>query len=149
DKAKVKAIQASARASVAEIQSILDAYVAGDPYILVGADGQQKCYEVAGAQSDRTCATIYPGTTLGGTYPSFPNGLGTVKQHFLTHRNLGLGEKSPYAGEPLFEGLIPGQTVSSAGRIGIENSVSSITIRAYGRATTLGSEIFNTTVTSR
>jgi prepilin-type N-terminal cleavage/methylation domain-containing protein len=149
EKAKVKAIQTSARASLAEIQSILDAYVSGDPYILVGADGEEKCYEEAGAKSTRACSTIYPGTPLGGTYPSFPYGLGTVKQHFLIHRNQGLRQKSPYVSAPLFEGLNPGQTVSDQGRIGLENSVTSITIRAYGPSTTLGTEIFNATVTSR
>jgi prepilin-type N-terminal cleavage/methylation domain-containing protein len=150
EKARLKSVHASARASVSEIQGVLDAYVAGDPYVLLAADGNEKCYESDSAHLYRRCSALYPTVSSVGTYPEFPNGLGTVKEHFIIHHNLGMGDKSPYEdGAPLFEGLDAGETVSSPGTIGLINSGRSIIIKAFASSTNPGQEIFNTTVTSR
>ncbi|MBF0566575.1 MAG: type II secretion system protein [Nitrospirae bacterium] len=143
EKAKVRSVQSGAKGAVSDLQSYLDAYVAGDPYIVLDSAGNQTCTEAASASSTgKTCASIYPNTTVNGTaYPAYPGGLSNVIADFITH-HANKGDKSPYSGASLFT------TGAAVGVVTvIANGSNGATLTAYGSDSTQA--IFSQLVTTR
>jgi prepilin-type N-terminal cleavage/methylation domain-containing protein len=146
EKAKIRAVEASCKGGVSEVQSVLDAYVAGEAFILLDSDGAEMCYEQNTAQASKKCAAMYSG--LSST--AYTADILTVRDYIITHHN-GKEEKSPYEGaQSLWVVQLPDTAVDYAGQCGIMNATDrSFTIRAYAASTAIGAEILNTTVTSR
>lgn len=141
EKAKVRAVEAGAKGAVSELQSMLDAYVAGDPYIVLNSSAAEICKEADNATATgKTCSAIY-NQTNAGTYPAFPDGLDTIIDDFLTHHQA-KGDRSPYSGDPLFT-----ETAASGVVVIAASGSRSISITAYAESTTTA--IFSTFVTAR
>ncbi|MBF0554553.1 MAG: type II secretion system protein [Nitrospirae bacterium] len=102
DKSKARTTQSSAKAAVADLQVYLDAYVAGDPYLMIGdASGTQSCVEASNASTTgNSCLAIF-NQTGSATYPSYPAGMSTVISHFVSNSKY-KGDKSVFKGLPLF-----------------------------------------------
>lgn len=118
EKSKVRTTEAGARGALSDLQSYLDAYVAGDPYIVViNATGAQGCYQASNASSTgKTCLSAYnqssrtdapTGGSANGPYAAFPGGITTVIDHFIANRT-NKGDKSPFTGSALFVTTSPG-----------------------------------------
>lgn len=154
EKAKIRSVEASAKGVVSEVQSVLDAFVAGEPFILLDGSGQELCYEAQNAATSKTCANMYSGVThaAGDVYDDsdLDAGIQQVKGYIILHHQ-GKAEKSPYQGnQDLFVGLPVGGTPTYSGQIGIVNTgVRSFQIVAWAESTASSAFIFNTIVTAR
>ena len=153
EKAKLRAVEASCKGAVSEIQSLLDAYVSGSAYLLLDLDANECCFESDITVGSKSCEAMYSDVVTGpdaceGTYTS--GDLTTVRAHIIAHHQ-GKEERSPYEGDQdLFVVQAPNGTVPYEGQCGIENlGERAFTVRAYGGSTDLGTEILNTTVSSR
>jgi|GEM_PF-746274 prepilin-type N-terminal cleavage/methylation domain-containing protein len=144
EKAKVRSVEAGAKGAVSEIQSMLDAYVAGDPYIVLDSDGTEICVEAANPGPGKTCNAIF-NQASNDTYTTIADVINDIINH-----HIGKNERSPFnAQNYLFRRDDTGNTAIE-GSVMITNTGSrTIEIRAYASKATLGSEIFNTTVTAR
>lgn len=149
EKAKIRTVQSSAKAAVTEVQSILDAYVAGDPFILLDSTGHEVCYEAASASGTyRSCNRMYVGMTAADTYADVPAGLDSIRQWIIEHHQ-GRAETSPYGSYLMFRAAPTG----NQGEIIITNSNGGtgsgreLWIVAYAFDTV--NPIFNTMVTAR
>ncbi|MBF0457309.1 MAG: type II secretion system protein [Nitrospirae bacterium] len=143
EKAKVRATEAGAKGAVTDLQGYLDAYVAGDPYIIItAADGTQGCYESTNAgTTGASCLSVY-NQASAGTYPAFPGGVTTIVDHFVSHHTF-KGDKSAFTGSALFV-----TTGATDGQILLSPSGSrAIIILAY--ATNSTSPILSQMVTTR
>jgi prepilin-type N-terminal cleavage/methylation domain-containing protein len=152
EKAKIRSVEASAKGAVSEVQGVLDSYVAGEPFILLGTDGTEKCYEATNAPTAKTCLNMYGTefTTADGTYQPAPGGIDTVKGWIVQHHE-GKGERSPYTGTDfLFENLDQGASAPHSGTVGIVNtSGRSFQVIGWAEQTGVDKFIFNTIVTAR
>ena len=150
EKAKLRAVEASCKGAVSEIQALLDAYVSGSAYLLLDASADECCFESDKTVGSKSCAAMYKDVAADckGTYTS--GDLTTVRAHIIAHHQ-GKEERSPYEGDQdLFVVQAPNGTVPYEGQCGIENlGERAFTVRAYGGSTDLGTEILNTTVSSR
>ncbi|KJU84707.1 type IV pilin, partial [Candidatus Magnetobacterium bavaricum] len=83
EKSKLRALEASAKGAVAELQGYLDSYIAGDPYIaLTSRAGGQGCFEAANSTATgKTCQAMYNQTSTS-TYTSYPSGLIDLLNNF-------------------------------------------------------------------
>lgn len=152
EKAKIRAVEASAKGAVSEVQGVLDSYVAGEAFILLGTDGDEKCYEATNAPTAKTCLNMY-GTefsTADGTYDSAPSGIDTVKEWIVDHHE-GKAEMSPYSGNDyLFMSLDEGDAAPHSGTVGIVNtSGRSFQVIGWAEQTAVDKFIFNSIVTAR
>ncbi|QWR76422.1 type IV pilin protein [Candidatus Magnetomonas plexicatena] len=144
EKAKVRSVESGAKGAVSDLQAYLDAYVGGDPYIIVtDTAGNQGCYEATTATATgHTCNAVY-NQASSGTYTAFPNGAVTVISHFISHHSF-KGDKSPYTGDPLFTSAAP--TVD--GQVFVTPASSrAVNIMAY--TTNYTSPVFSQMVTTR
>ncbi len=151
EKAKIRSVEASAKGVVSEIQSVLDAYVGGEPFMVLDAGGSELCVQVTGATGAKKCTSMFSGVPVSGTtYAAPPAGISTVKDAIITH-HLGKGTKSPYSGaDPLFEDMAQYAAPPHAGTIGIVNTGGrSFQIIAWAESTDAANFIFNTIVTAR
>ena len=151
EKAKIRAVEASAKGVVSEIQAILDAYVGGEPFMVLDSVGKELCVEVTNATGAKKCISMFVGVPVWGTtYLAPPSGIDTVKEAIINH-HLGKGTKSPYSGaDALFEDMALGATPPHAGTIGIVNTGGrSFQIIAWAESTVPANFIFNTIVTAR
>jgi prepilin-type N-terminal cleavage/methylation domain-containing protein len=152
EKAKIRSVEASAKGVVSEVQSVLDAFVAGEPFILLSTGGTEVCYEADNAATAKTCANMYSGVTKQDDYDdsNLDAGIQQVKGWIIDH-HIGKAEKSPYQGnQNLFVGLPVGGTPTYSGQIGIVNTgVRSFQIVAWAESTAANAFIFNTIVTAR
>jgi prepilin-type N-terminal cleavage/methylation domain-containing protein len=131
EKARVRAVQASAQGAAADTLAVLDAYVSGDPFILLNTGGVEQCYESSVASlMGKTCSAIY--NQSGASYPAYPNGMTAIITAIVDHHE-GKGEVSPYGTGTLFLGTAG--TISGTAAI-TQNSSRSIQVRAYGQSTT-------------
>ena len=147
EKAKIRSVEASAKGAVSEVQSVLDSFVSGSAFMLLAANGAECCYDRgANAVNSRKCSSMFSDITDCGDF----NLITDVRNYIIFHHQ-GKQEKSPYVGSAdLFTEQAPGALVSAHGQIGIANSGErSFTIKAYAATTSLGTEILNTTVSSR
>ncbi|KJU82378.1 fimbrial protein [Candidatus Magnetobacterium bavaricum] len=143
EKAKVRAVEAGARAAVADLQGYLDSYVAGDPFLFINNKaGEQKCVEASNATATgKTCQAIYNQAKIGSTGP-YPHGMISLLTVFITHHS-NKGDKSPFTGGQLFV-----STHTTEGEIFLTpTGNSSISITAYATDTT--SPIFSQIVTAK
>lgn len=145
EKAKVRAVESGAKGAVSDLQAYLDAYVAGDPYIIVSdASGNQGCYEATtSAATGHTCNSVY-NQASAGTYPAFPAGVATVLTHFISHHSF-KGDKSPYTGNSLF--VTDSSAISDGTVFVTPTSSRAVSILAY--TTNYTSPIFSQMVTTR
>jgi prepilin-type N-terminal cleavage/methylation domain-containing protein len=131
EKAKVRAVHASAQGAAADTLAVLDAYISGDPFILLNSGGVEQCYESSLASATgKTCMAIY--NQSGTTYPAYPGGMTAIITAVVDH-HAGKGEVSPYGTGTLF--LSTAGTTAGTAAI-TQNSSRSIRIRAYGESTT-------------
>jgi prepilin-type N-terminal cleavage/methylation domain-containing protein len=141
EKAKVRAVEAGAKGSVAEVQAVLDAFVAGDPFLALRASDQTEvCFQSDNASPKKYCTSIY-NQASAGTYDH--TNVTSVINLILDH-HVAKEEKSPYGDYPLFVATDP---PGQYGQISIVNtSDRAIQIKGYATAAT---PIFNTTVSAR
>lgn len=148
EKAKIRSVVASAKGAVAETQSILDAYVVGDPFILLNASGQQVCYEAQNAPVTKRCQNVYIGMTATATYATPPNGISSIRQ-WLIDNHEGKEEISPYGAYRMFKAVATG----NPGEVIITNQNGALAadrkLWIIGYASDTTNPIFNTTVTAR
>ncbi|GBD97260.1 fimbrial protein precursor [bacterium BMS3Abin06] len=138
EKARVRAVEASAKGSVSEVLGVLDSYIAGDPFILLDATGTETCYELGTPLTGRTCSAIYNGMA-NTTYTESVDGIIAL----IVAHHAGKNETSPFTGGPLF---VANNT--TAGTVGLTNNgTRSVNIVAFGEGTT--SPIFSTAVFAR
>jgi prepilin-type N-terminal cleavage/methylation domain-containing protein len=142
EKAKVRYVQGNAKASMSEVLAVLDAYVAGDPFILLGSDAQEDCFESSDASSSgETCQGMFSQAS-DITYTAYPNGMTEIIDAVMAHYE-GRGESSPFGTGSLFA-----SAAGTAGTIVIEpNGLRSIRVRAFGRSTT--NQIFEEIIFTR
>jgi prepilin-type N-terminal cleavage/methylation domain-containing protein len=142
EKAKVRYVQGNAKASVSEVLAVLDAYVGGDPFILLGSDAQEDCFESSDAAfAGDTCQGMF-NQANDITYTAYPNGMTEVIDAVMAHYE-GRRESSPFGTGSLFV-----SATGTAGTVVIEpNGSRSIRVSAYGRSTT--NHIFEETIFTR
>ena len=131
EKAKVRYVQGNAKASMSEVLAVLDAYVAGDPFILLGSDALEDCFQASdAATTGETCQGMFS-QSADITYTAYPNGMTEIINAVMGHYT-GRGQSSPFGTGPLFVSA-PG----TSGTVVVEpNGSRSIRIRAYGQSTT-------------
>ncbi len=144
EKAKVRSTEFGAKSAATDIQAYLDAYVAGEPYIIVSdSSGNEGCFQSnVSSASGHTCNTAYSVSSTG-TYPIYPNGLSTVITHFISHHTF-KGDRSAYTGNPLF---ISSSTINS-GEV-LVTPVNSRTVSILAYTTNLTSPVFSQMVIMR
>ncbi len=143
EKAKVRATESGAKGAMSDLQSYLDAYVAGDPYIIISdATGTQTCYEASIATATgKSCLSIYSQASTG-TYAAFPGGISTIVAHFISHHTF-KGDKSAFTGSAMFVTASP-----TDGQVLLSPSGSrAVIVLAY--ATNSTSPILSQMVTTR
>lgn len=148
EKAKVMTVVSSAKGVVPEVQSVLDAYVSGDPFILLDTTGKETCYEALNATPVKRCSSMYTGMTAAAKYVSPPSGIDSIKQWIIDHHN-GKNETSPYGDYLMFKSTATG----NQGEIIITNQNAGLAddrkLWIIGYAADATHPIFNTTVTAR
>jgi prepilin-type N-terminal cleavage/methylation domain-containing protein len=124
ERARHRAIEASARGAVGEVQAALDGYQNSLPMVFLTGPGTETCFQHSAAadQPRSSCAVLYPG------FPTQAySTLSDVMAALVTHYNIGKGEKSPYGSAALvyyagdcsgIDPLAPGQK----GRVVVCNS---------------------------
>jgi prepilin-type N-terminal cleavage/methylation domain-containing protein len=139
EKAKVRAIESSAKGAVAEVQGVLDAYVASDPYLLLDGNGTEICVQDSTPPPGKTCQAIY-NQSNDETYSVIDDVVTDIINH-----HIGKEEKSPYGNWNLFH---ENASISNMGEVQVVNSGDrTITIKGFAADTT--TPIFNTSVTAR
>jgi len=131
EKAKVRYVQGNAKASMSEVLAVLDAYVAGDPFILLGSDTLEDCFQSSDAAfTGETCQGMYS-QSADITYTAYPNGMTEIINALMAHYT-GRGVSSPFGTGSLFV-----STTGTSGTVVVEpNGGRSIRVRAYGQSTT-------------
>ncbi len=146
EKAKVRAVESGAKGAVSDLQSYLDAYVAGDPYIIVSdASGAQGCIQsTLATNTGKTCNAVY-NEGSAGTYTAFPGGIAGVITHFISHHSF-KGDKSPYTGNTLFISATP--AAGDEGVVFVTPAASrAVNVLAY--TTNVTTAVFSQMVTTR
>ncbi|MBF0456636.1 MAG: type II secretion system protein [Nitrospirae bacterium] len=144
EKARVRATASSARSAVTDLQSHLEAYMAGDPIIInSNPSGGQECYESTNSgTSGNTCLSLYNQPASVYHYAAFPGGMADALSIFAAGRNWS-GDTSAYNGLPLFVTASPAD-----GQILLSPSGSkSVYILAYASNST--APVFSQLVISR
>ena len=142
EKARVRAVEGSAKGSASDILATLDSYVSGDPFILLSAAAVETCYQASdAANTGKTCAAIYnEGTNTA--YTAYPGGMANIMTAIIAHHT-GKGERSSFGTGSLFV-----NATGTKGTVVVTSSgTRSIQIRGYGDSTT--ATIFDETVYAR
>jgi len=141
EKSRAVAIEADARGVVSEIQSILDSFVAGEPYIVLNILGVETCVQEANAASfaNKTCQAVY-NKPSSDVYSN----INDVLQDIIDH-HAGKNELSPFNSS---------NNLFVLGNNGIPGTVllfptDNRTIRIHAYAQNPGTPIFDTNVTVR
>nr|ADI87739.1 type IV pilin [uncultured Nitrospirae bacterium MY3-11A] len=132
EKAKVRSTETGAKAAISDLQGYLDAYVFGEPYVIItDSSGAQGCFEADNAiGTNKACLAAFNQASVG-TYATYPGGLTTVISHFISHHTF-KGDKSAFNGLPLFV-----TTSATDGQVLLSPSGSrSVFILAYAANTT-------------
>lgn len=148
EKAKVRTIVSSAKGAVPEVQGILDAYVSGDPFVLLDSNGKEVCYESQNPAPIKRCSSMFIGMTAAGQYSDPPAGIDSVKQWLIDHHQ-GKEEDSPYGNYLMFKSAAtgnPGEVIIT-NQNGAQAGDRKLWIIGYARSVTI--PVFNTTVTAR
>ena len=135
EKAKVKAVEAGSKGAISEIQGMLDAFVAGEPFLISTGTGDQ-CWQSATA-GGKTCQAFY-NQASGSTFSNITHIVTAIDTH---HTNK--GEKSPYNNtQSLFTSV-----TGTAGTIVVTVNGSGIRIRGF--STDVTNALFDQNVTAR
>lgn len=143
EKAKMRAVVASASGATSEIQSWLDALVANEPFVALDASGVQTCFESSTASTaggSTTCAAMYPMVTATGSYTA--GSVDGIIDIAINHHK-GKGELSPYDST---KALFVKGTAAVGSIVLASDGSRGISITAYASETT--NPIFSTTVSS-
>ena len=150
EKAKQRALEASAKGAVTELQAALDDYISKTAMIFLDGPGAEMCYEYLDATPKRTCLALYgPDIPMTKYNPNLLDILDAI----VLHHNAGKQEVSPYTGESLFK-TMQSLDGTEKGLVVISNSVE-LNGRASDRSATLkaysdtGILVLNTPVSSR
>ncbi len=143
EKAKVRAVVSGAKGAVSEIQAMLDAVVAGDPFIALSSAGTEGCYESSTAAPGRTCQSIYNESAAGTYTVSAGNYAATVVNYVINHY-AGKNDRSPYNGS---QNLFVNAT-GTEGTVVVE-ATGDRTVRIHAYATDTANAVFDTNVTAR
>ncbi len=146
EKAKIRAVEAGCKGSVAELQGWLDAMVSGDPILALSATAVEVCYQATTPQLGKTCQIVY-GMDFDPVYQS--DNIVHVLALAAAHHQ-GKQEKSPYsATQDLFVSDTTATPTTVGGICYIQNTGDrTIRIMGYSENYAQGA-IFNTTVTAR
>jgi prepilin-type N-terminal cleavage/methylation domain-containing protein len=83
EKAKIRGVEAGARGAMVEAQSMLDAFVAGEPFLIFAASGGgDECIESSAAATGKTCQAVYSQGANGGDYST---DVGAIKNYLIEH----------------------------------------------------------------
>ena len=138
ERTKIRAVEASARGAVTEIQAMLDDFTSGIPYLVKNSSGQIICVEpAAGSGIGESCQVLYD-MPADSTYSTIDDVIADIIEY---HK--GNGELSPYnQTQDLF--------VTSTGIIGtvVIESVDSKAIRLHAYASNTDKSIFETVIRS-
>lgn len=135
EKARVTAVRASAKGSVAEIQGIMDAFTSSDPFLVMDSSGTEICVQSSTSLPTRTCQVIFR-KAIGGSYTDIRDIVGYIIDNYQ-----GKQQKSPYGTWWLFVDAPTG----NKGEIVITNATArKILITAY--ASDPAAPIFTTSV---
>jgi len=142
EKAKVRCVVAGAKGSVSEVQSILDAVVSGDPFLLIdSAVGHMNCTQSVNPDPAKTCGVMHPGVDASGTY----SGLTTAVIDLIVAHHGFKGEKSCYKGDSVL--FVNGASCTDPGQVALNTDGSMITVVGCGAG--VGDILFSTYVTGR
>ena len=140
EKARTSALVSSAKGSVSEVQSWLDALLAGEPFVALN-NGIQTCFEANNAGQSVKCSTVLPSYPSTGTYQV--GDLSSFIAIIINHHK-SKNERSPYNGsQDLFV-----DTPGAAGTIVVSGS-GSRTIQLTGFGSDVNNFIFSTVITGR
>lgn len=141
EKAKVRCVVAGAKGAVSELQSWLDAVVAGDPFLVANATGGADCYQSPNPDPAKTCSAMYSGMASAGSYAATAT---DVVAKAIQHHNA-KGERSCFVGTVSL--FVTGATAGSDGQIALEALTSAIAIRGFAGAA--NPPVFSTIVSAR
>lgn len=97
ERARYRAVEASARSAVSEVQVALDGYQNRLAMVFLTEPGTETCFQhTAAAQPQSSCSSLYPGLPTQA-YTT----LSDVMAALETHYNIGKREKSPYSSADL------------------------------------------------
>jgi prepilin-type N-terminal cleavage/methylation domain-containing protein len=130
EKAKARAVIASAKGSVTELQSWLDSESAGDPFIRIITGGTQECVEAALPDPKKTCDVIYKMGAAGSTYDGTDMATDVVGKY--VEQTQAKGTMSPYQGNLT---AFVATTAAGPGQVVLTAVGSSITVLGYGADT--------------
>ena len=141
EKAKQRALEASAKGAVTELQAALDDSISKTAMLFLSDPGKEHCYESSGGAQKRSCKALYnmedPDVTQYGS-------LVDIVSAIVIHHNEGKEEASPYDGTPLFTSINDDTKFSNVLISNSSNNAASIT--AWSDT---GMLIFNTPVSAR
>lgn len=141
EKARVRAVESSAKGAVSEIQGYLDSMIAGDPFIILNSSGAEICLE-SNLGGQKNCLTVYQ-QAAAGTYAGSGNLASNLVPFVIAHHN-GKNEKSPFnPGLNLFA-----NASGTAGTVVVTATGNrTIRVNAFGADTT--NALYDTNVTAR
>lgn len=143
EKAKIRMVEMSAKASVAEVQSILNAMALKEGALAQDAAGDEVCYEPS---SGGNCSSLYAGVPVSSSLHL--DDITDVMDIIVIHHR-GNGQKSPYDGNvDLFQSGLDSGSPSAAGVVYISN-IDGYTVRVRGYGETTSSMIFNSVISYR
>lgn len=142
EKAKVRAVEAGAKGTVADIQGWLDAFTMGDPILAVNTAGSEVCIQATTAAPIKSCDTIY-NQASNTTYD--PNNISSLIALILEH-HAGKAERSPYNAS---QSLFVSATGTSGTIVVTPSGTRSIRVQGFAENTAASATVFNTTVSSR
>ncbi|KJR43994.1 fimbrial protein [Candidatus Magnetoovum chiemensis] len=123
DKAKTRAIFASATGEAVNIQAIVDSFTISSPIILLDISGERVCIERQNTPVIKSCLTQYNQANDGGTYLTIDD----IVDFLITHHQA-KKERSPmYPSNDLFV-----KTAQKGSILLTANGNNSITLTAYG-----------------
>lgn len=94
EKAKNRALESSAKSSVAEIQAWMDAYMSNEPIVAFSSSGNEMCLESV-TPGNRTCQQIF-GLAASLTYNNKDDDISEIVDLVISHHH-GREEKSPFS----------------------------------------------------
>jgi len=141
EKAKIRAIESCAKRGLPEIQSWLDSYIAGEPFVALDINGTETCFEPSILVLGRRCENLYPDVSSTKIYTVGDlNGLVNI---ILKH-HAGKNEYSPF--NPTQSLFVSNKGIE--GTIVLETS-GSRTIRIHAYGTDVNHPILDTFIIAR
>ena len=141
DRARLRALQVSAKSVERDLMIVVDGYSKSTPIIFLLATGQQGCYEATGATGSSKCDIVYTGIPLAGNY----NDIDDIISLYIVQQNDGMFSRSPYDDAPLFTDN--NDPIIRKGRVVLTNTTSKdINVSAWSPT---GGLVMNSSISAR